>query len=144
MGVGMLKGKVRLFISLLVKKLLLKAIILLSKKYPYPTDVWHPNACLMLEALEDFRKYDANQARKVLWEALFRIAIDEYQRHTFYRGRLDYLVEKIRYGWLPPPVKPMSFWNEPNKVFPIHKMEEVFSSEQDRKLIRELHDSLCE
>lgn len=142
------KQRLRDFVTLLIKRLLLEIIIMLSKKYPSPTEenVWHPNARILFHIQNEFLGYEKNQGRKRLFEAAFRIGIDEYQRHTFYQGRLDYLIEGIRESeWLPRSARPMSFWGEPRgkeagTVFPVKVLSKIMVAQKPHrsKLIRDL------
>src|SRR3990167_1671985 len=108
---------IRDFTMLLVKRWLLKIIVILSKIYPEPVDIWHPNARILFRTLNKYMEYEQNNGRKKLIEAALRIGLDEYQRHTFYRFRGDWFVYEIKDDWLPRSVKPMSLWSEPRQVY---------------------------
>jgi len=137
------KGAMRHFIAILIKKWLLEVVVILAKKYPFPTEqnVWHPNARILLDTLNLFRECEKNQGRLRLFEAVFRIVIDEYQRHTFYRGRIDRVVAKIKESdWLPPSTKPMSFWEEAREVqtgtlFPAKSLERIMEAEEPTRSV---------
>jgi len=108
---GILKGRIKHLLNLLIRKMLLVSVVILSRKYPYPTDVWHPNARILLDILDTFRECDIRAERAVLFDAIFRIVIDEYQRHIFYRGRMDVVVEKLRQSnWLSRSTEAIPYW----------------------------------
>ena len=118
---------------LLVKRWLLKIIVILSKRYPEPVDIWHPNARILFRTLNKYLEYEQNNGRKILIEAVLRILLDEYQRHTFYRYRFDWFIDEIKDEWLPRSAKPMSLWSEPRQAYegtfyPVEALSEIMKA----------------
>lgn len=93
----MLRGKARKYIIDKVKKPLMKAIIILSKRYPEPTreNCLNPNSHLLLDIQDEFLEYEANSGRRELFKALFRIVIGEYEHDPYYRSRMNWIIEEI-------------------------------------------------
>ena len=100
-----------------IKTPLMKAICTLARRYPIPTqeNTAHPNTRTLLEIMEAFLKYEDNPGRKPMFEALWRMLVCEYEHDSYYRSRIDFVIEKLkRYSWTPRPLEhPYHCWNEP-------------------------------
>ena len=98
-------------------KPLLKAIVILSQRYPEPTrlNCVQPNSHRLLDIEEKFFEYDNNSGRKALFKALFRILIVKYEHSPYFSGRLDWFFEMVdKSGWKPRTLNhPVQNWNEP-------------------------------
>lgn len=139
---------IRDWTALLVRSFLLKVGVLLAKRYPEPTkeNVWHPNAHILFGLLGKYLEYEQNWGRRVLFHAVFKVLIDEYQRHTFYRYRVDWFIDELRKSkWLPRTAYKMSFWEEPRELeagtlFPTRKLQEVIKEKGEKRanLIQDL------
>jgi len=102
-----------------IKAPLLKAICVLGLRYPEPTieNTSHPNTKILMEVRDKFLEYEQNKARRGMFEALWRMLICEYEHDSYYRHRIDWVVEQIvnrASEWQPRPLlHPMHFWEEP-------------------------------
>lgn len=118
----MLRGKTRQYIIDKVKKPLQKAITVLSLRFPEPTreNILYPNSHLLLDARDKFFEYECNKGKKALFQAIWKIFIDEYEHDPYYRYRIDWIIEEmveavISGKWKPRPTgRPSPFWTEPD------------------------------
>lgn len=87
-----------------VKKPLMKAIITLANRYPAPTkdNVAFSNTRILLEVCEKFKKYHNNPGRQPMFEAAFRVLIDQYEHDGYYSFVFDWFFnELMERGWSP-------------------------------------------
>ena len=113
----MLRGDGRKYIIEKVKAPLLKVIISLAKRLPEPSkeNTLHPNSQKLLEIRERFFNCEENPGRRELFDAIWKIAIVEYEHDPYYRYRIDWVLEQIfASDWSPRPVgHPLVYWKEP-------------------------------
>ena len=98
-----------------VNKPLLKALILLGKRYPEPTmeNLNHPNARWLLKRLGKYLEYEGNSRVAGAVTALVRIIIVKLEHSPNYRDRISWWVEDTE-GWKPRSYNhPVNQWNEP-------------------------------
>jgi len=87
-----------------VDKPLVKAIVLLARRYPEPTheNVLHPNSHILLDVRDEFRKSWAFGLRGLLFEALFKLLIVKYEQSPQYRNILDWILKELfESNWKP-------------------------------------------
>lgn len=100
-----------------IKAPLRKAMVTLAKRYPEPTleNLVHPNSFILLALSEKFLEYEDNPSRIDMFRAIWRMFIAEYEHDSYYRHRIDWLVEEIANSdWKPRPLNhPDHCWKEP-------------------------------
>lgn len=95
---------------------LLKALVLLSKRYPEPTmeNATHPNSRWLLEVQEKYLEYEGLGRVAEAVVALIRIAIAKIEHSPNYRDRISWFVEVVPSGWKGRSYgHPKVGWNEP-------------------------------
>lgn len=113
-----LKEKRQYFIDM-VKAPLMKVAIKLCMEYPEPTkkNTLHNNTHILIGIRDKFFEYENNAGRKPLFEAAWRIFIDEFEHDMYYRHRFEWFIDMIkRSSWEPRiPTRPSRdmFWSEP-------------------------------
>ena len=94
---------------------LLKALVLLSKRYPEPTmeNATHPNSRWLLRRLEKYLEYEDLGRIAEAVTALVRIIIAKIEHSPNYRDRISWWLEDTE-GWKPRSYgHPVNGWNEP-------------------------------
>lgn len=108
-----------------IKAPLQKALVLIGKRYPEPTreNTHLPNTHILLDLRDKFKKYEDNpyysptrKGRQELFDAIWKIFIDEYEHDIYYRTRIDWIIEEIvNSEWKPRDMGyPNQCWNEPH------------------------------
>jgi len=94
----MLKAPFRNFVINSIKAPLRKAIEKAGDLIPKPTkeNLAHPNSLKLLAIRDRFLEYEGDSNRRKLFEAGFNILIAEYEHDSYYRDRIDWLLEIIR------------------------------------------------
>ena len=112
----MLWSPMRQYVCEKLKKPLIEAIVRLALKYPPPLrdTVEHPNSQLLLDIRDKFFEHEDNPDREVLFKAIWRIFIVEYEHDSYYRWRIDWVLDEIKKSdWQPKPPLPYSSKTEP-------------------------------
>lgn len=118
----MLKDK-RQYIIDKVKAPLMKALIILARRYPQPTkeNTSHPNTHALIDVFNKFFEMEGNADRIDLFMALGKVVVAEHEHDPFYRDRIYVLMElwleQVLLGkWKPRSLDhPDSFWkSDPN------------------------------
>ena len=80
-----------------IKAPLRKAITILASRYPEPTKerTSAKNTHNLLDIQKEFFECENNPGRDALFRAIWRIFIIEYEHDTYYRNRIDWVIEKI-------------------------------------------------
>ena len=80
-----------------IKAPLLKAITILASRYPEPAKEYTSakNTHNLLDIQKEFFDHEDNAGRDALFRAIWRIFIIEYEHDTYYRNRIDWVIEKI-------------------------------------------------
>jgi len=102
-----------------VKAPLMKAILIISNRYPEPTreSTKKQMSHILLDIWDEFDKH--NTARKPLFKAIRRILICEVEHDNFYSQRMTWflgeLLKRCQSGEWPKlqPWCPMDCWNDP-------------------------------
>lgn len=110
----MLKRPMRQYVIEKVKKPLLKAIVILARRYPEPTrgNTVHPNSHILLDIRDRFFGHERNKSRDELFRAIWKIFIDEYEHDPYYRQRIDGVLEEVLKSDWQAGEKPASHWLE--------------------------------
>ena len=100
------------------------SIIRLIRKYPEPTreNTRKPNTHAWIDIWDEFFKYEDNPGRNLLFRAIRKIFICEYEHDSYYSSRIDRMLE----WWLEKyqngeynkrmPWNPLACWNEPSVI----------------------------
>jgi hypothetical protein len=111
----MLRGKYRQYVIDKIKKPLMKALVILAKRYPYPTkeNTLFPNTHVLIDLRDEFLSHCQNPPRKTLFEAIWRVFICEYEHDPYYHFRIDWVIDKIRESktWKENPRKTWNYWS---------------------------------
>ena len=105
-----------------VKKPLIKALVILSKRYPEPTEknTTKHISHVLLDIWDEFFTWEDNPGRNELFRAIKRITVCVVESDTYYSQRITWflkrLTEKYISGeWTPlEPWAPMECWGDPN------------------------------
>jgi len=98
---------------------LFKAITILGNRYPDPTSgdykINHPNAKRLVEILEKYKQFEANERCKAIIMAVARVVIDKLEHSPNWRDRIGFFAEELRAGeWKERAYNhPKYGWNEP-------------------------------
>lgn len=90
-----------------IKKPLKKAIAILAMRYPEPTKehTLLPNTHLLIDIRDKF--FEHQVSNEMLFRAIWRMFIVEYEHDPYYRYRIDWVIEEIcKSGWGAKPTKP--------------------------------------
>lgn len=117
----MLRGSMRNYVIDKIKKPMIKALTILAKRYPEPTreNCLNPNSLILFDIQDKFFQYEDNPGRRLLFKAIFKLLIIEYEHDPYYRSRLNWMIEEFVEAtmdgrWLPRGKgRPISHWNEP-------------------------------
>ena len=85
-----------------VKAPLMKAVIVISKRYPEPTheNVLKPNSHRLLNIRDEFLRCEHNPHTEEFFRAAFRIIIVTYEHDGYYARRIDKVLSWIaQSGW---------------------------------------------
>ncbi len=76
---------------------LVKAMVLLARRYPEPThdNVLYPNSHILLNIQESFKYHWYGLRRVELYDALFRVLIVKYEHSPAWRNMLDWFLMMI-------------------------------------------------
>uniref|UniRef100_A0A6H1ZUF0 Uncharacterized protein n=1 Tax=viral metagenome TaxID=1070528 RepID=A0A6H1ZUF0_9ZZZZ len=96
-----------------VKKCLIKALITIACRYPEPNreNTVFPNTRKLIDIRDEFRKNLHDSQREHLFEAAFRVLIDEYEHDGFYSFMLDQMYEEMK----------KRDWQPQKRGFPMHR-----------------------
>lgn len=116
----MLQAPMRQYVIDKIKAPMLKAIVILSKRYPEPKydNCVQPNSHVLIDIRDKFLQFENNPMRAPLFGGLWRMFIDEYEHDPYYKDRIDFIVEELVKAfnggrWQPRKVgKPNSHWKE--------------------------------
>lgn len=120
-----------------VKRPLMKALIILAKRYPEPTrencKKW--NTHTLLDIWDEFFEYEDNPGRNGLFQAIRKLTVGEYEHDSYYAQRMDWFLERLfeRYQsgeWKPlEPHNPAGCWVEPSAVEAWNKLKQELAAD---------------
>ena len=91
-----------------VKASLMKAIIILARRYPEPTkqNTFHPNSHVWIDILGKFLEMEDNPSRERLFEGARNVWVGEHETDPYYRDREQvifelWLEEVLKGNWKP-------------------------------------------
>ena len=107
-----------------VKAPILKALVILAKRYPEPTreNTFHPNTHVLMDIWDKFLAMEDNTDRLSLFRAIRKIWIAECEHDIYYRDRDNvlqelWLEEVLKGNWRPRFIHhPNTDWKEDRDV----------------------------
>uniref|UniRef100_A0A6M3KHV3 Uncharacterized protein n=1 Tax=viral metagenome TaxID=1070528 RepID=A0A6M3KHV3_9ZZZZ len=111
----MLRGPFRNYVIKNVKWPLYKFITAIANRYPEPTKIntIKLGTHILLDIRDRFFELDDCYTRHVLFRAIFKIFICEYEHDSHYGDRFDWFQEEtVTRGWPQRDKRPRAYWKE--------------------------------
>ena len=115
----MLLGPKRQYVIDKIKRPLIKAIVTLASRFPEPTmdNTIIRNTAILLNIRDKFFEHEDNPGRDALFRAIWRMFVVEYEHDTYYRYRIDWILEELnKSNWEPRILRREQHWKEPESL----------------------------